>query len=299
MLKRRDIRVRDPFILLEGGVYYMYATTGEKTLSFYVSTDLENWQEGGVAFEIPEDFWAYKDVWAAEVHKYQGRFYLFVSLLGKNGLRGTQIAVSDTPDGRFVPLTDRAVTPLDQSCIDGTLFVHKGKPYVLYSHDWPDHYEPEKDAYVGEIWVAELSDDLVSIAGEPQRLFASDEVPLSRQAPHSITWEGKKCKRYGSDAPFVQELSSGALFLTWSPYLSNHYVVLGALSQSGSVYGPWEHLDTPVFEDNGGHAMFFDDVNGKRIMCIHAPERNLLERAHLYHMAEADGVLKIVDEIPI
>ena len=28
MLKREDIRVRDPFIVLDDGVYYMYATTG-------------------------------------------------------------------------------------------------------------------------------------------------------------------------------------------------------------------------------------------------------------------------------
>ena len=61
MLKRRDIRVRDPFIVLDDGKYYMYATSGERTMSYYVSDDLENWEESGIAFEIPEDFWAYKD----------------------------------------------------------------------------------------------------------------------------------------------------------------------------------------------------------------------------------------------
>ena len=144
-MKRTDIRVRDPFIVLENGIYYMYATTGERTLSCYYSKDLVNWEEGKVVFEIPENFWAYKDVWAGEVHRYKGKFYLFVSLLGTNGLRGTQIAVSDKPDGRFVPLIDRAITPLDQSCIDGTLFVSDGKPFILYSHDWPDNYVEERN----------------------------------------------------------------------------------------------------------------------------------------------------------
>jgi hypothetical protein len=68
-MKRRDIRVRDPYIVFEDGVYYLYATSGQRTLSYYRSVDLENWEEGGVVFEIPEDFWAYKDVWAGEVHK--------------------------------------------------------------------------------------------------------------------------------------------------------------------------------------------------------------------------------------
>ena len=166
MLKREDIRVRDPFIVFEDGVYYLYATTGATTYSYYHSRDLENFEEGGVAFEIPDDFWAYKDVWAGEVHKYRGKFYLFVSLLGKNGLRGTQVAVSDSPRGPFLPLVPRAVTPLDQSCIDGTLYVHDGKPYIFYSHDWPDNYVEEKSAYVGELWGAELTEDLTAIKGE-------------------------------------------------------------------------------------------------------------------------------------
>lgn len=297
MMKRSDIRIRDPFILFEDGVYYMYATSGERTLSYYRSVDLENWEKGEVLFEIPEDFWAYKDVWAGEVHKYKGKYYLFVSLLGKNGLRGTQIAVSDKPNEKFIPLVARAVTPLDQSCIDGTLFVHDGKPYILYSHDWPDHYIREKEAYVGEIYCAELTEDLTAIKNAPVCLFASDEVPLSKAAPQTVTWEGKRTKRYGSDAPFVQRLSDGTLCLTWSPYLADHYVVLGAVSKSGNIYGPWEHFEKPLFENDGGHAMFFDDASGRKIMCIHEPERNMLERARLYHVVEDGQALRITDEI--
>ena len=72
MLRRRDMRIRDPFILFENGVYYMYATSGATTLSYYTSRDMENWEAGEVAFEIPAGFWAVRDVWAGEVHKYKG-----------------------------------------------------------------------------------------------------------------------------------------------------------------------------------------------------------------------------------
>ncbi len=190
MLKRKDIRIRDPYIVNEGGVYYMYATSGDRTVSYYVSDDLEDWEEGGVAFEIPEDFWAYRDVWASEVHKYKERFYLFVSLLGHNGLRATQIAVCDTPKGPFLPIACRGVTPEGQSCIDGTLYVDGDTPYIVYSHDWPDCYDPQKGAFVGEICAAELTSDLTAIVGEPRRLFASAEGPLSATNPHHMTWEG-------------------------------------------------------------------------------------------------------------
>jgi hypothetical protein len=198
-----------------------------------------------------------------------------------------------------VPLVDRAVTPLDKSCIDGTLYVCDGKPYILYSHDWPDNYFEETNEYIGEIWCSELTEDLTAMKGDAVRLFASNEVPISKATPDNTNWEGRKSKRYGSDAPFVQRLSDGALYLTWSPYLDDHYVVLGAVSESGSVFGPWEHLDKPLFEDDGGHAMFFNDADGRKIMCIHAPERHMLERAHLYHIVEDGSRLRILTELPL
>ncbi|MBQ8696228.1 MAG: family 43 glycosylhydrolase [Clostridia bacterium] len=297
MLKRKDIRVRDPYIVNEGGRYYLYATTGERTMSCYVSDDLENWDEGGVAFEIPEDFWAYRDVWASEVHKYKGKFYLFVSLLGHNGLRATQICVCDTPKGPFLPITDHGATPAGQSCIDGTLYVDGDTPYVVYSHDWPDCYDAEKGTLVGEICAARLTPDLTEIVGEPWMLFTSAEAPISAETPHRITWEGKPALRYGSDAPFLQKLSNGSLYLTWSPYLHDNYVVLGAVSESGDIRGPWKHLDKPLFDRNGGHAMFFDRNDGKRIMCLHAPESHLAERANLFVVEEKDGALVIAEEL--
>ena len=294
MLKTGEIRVRDPFVVLHGDTYYLYATTGETVCSCYKSRDLENWEEGGVVFEIPKDFWAYKDVWAGEVHRYNGKFYLFVSLLGKNGLRGTQVAVADQPEGPFVPLTDRAVTPAGQSCIDGTLYVENGVPYVVDSHDWPDHYVPEKDAYVGEICAARLTPDLKAIDGEPKVLFDSDEAPISEKTPHHIEHNGKICVRYGSDGPFLRRFEDGRLVLIWSPYLENNYVVLGAVSESGSVAGPWRHMERPVFDRNGGHAMLFTDRDGVLMMALHAPERFGDERAEFYPVAFKEGQLRLV-----
>ena len=43
--------------------------------------------------------------------------------------------------------------------------------------------------------------------------------------------------------------------------------------------------------------MFFRDAEGRNIMCLHAPEANMLERAHLFVVTEDEGNLKIVTEI--
>ena len=301
MIHRQDLRIRDPFILSHGGVYYLCGSGEEKSLPLYRSTDLEEFEELPAIFTIEEDSWAEKDTWAAEIHAYMGKFYLFVSLLGKNGLRGTQVAVSDTPDGRYRPVKNAPITPESQSCIDATLFVDGDTPYIAYSHDWPDNYLPEEGVHVGEIWAAEVTRDLSDIVGEPFLLFTSREAPLSAAAPNELFFEGEYARifgehviRFGSDAPFVQRLSSGALYLTWSPMLENNYVILSALSESGSIRGPWRHLDTPLYAENGGHAMFFTDLDGTRRACFHAPECAPHERATFKTVAEEAGVLRLL-----
>ena len=238
-------------------------------------------------YRMSTDTWKERDLWAPEVHEYCGKYYLFVSILGKNGLRGTEISVSNTPDGMFEPISNRPVTPLTQSCIDGTLFVdNEGTPYIVYSHDWPDNYIVEKDVYVGEIWALELSKDLKEPVGEPFILFASTDVPYSAATATPTTYYGKRLMRYGSDAPFVRKLKNGKLFLTWSPIPANNYVVLGAISNN--IHGPWKHIEKPLFDNNGGHAMLFTDFDGTVKMCFHQPEKPQQERAQIINLIECD-----------
>lgn len=296
-MKREDIRIRDPFIIAEGGYYYIYSSTcseSGKTVEVYKTDDVDNWGEHKTVYTLSTDTWKSRDLWAPEVHRYLGKYYLFVSILGKNGLRGTEISVCDTPDGEFIPITDKPATPLDKSCIDGTLFVDGDVPYIVYSRDWPDNYDKERDVYIGQICAVRLSADLKDEVGEPFLLFDSDKVPYSAKAPSPTRLaNGVRVMRYGSDAPFVNRLSNGKLFLTWSPFPGNNYVVLGATADD--IHGPWEHIPTPLFDGNGGHAMFFDDFDGKKKICFHCPEKNMLERATIYPVSERDG--KIVLDI--
>ncbi len=293
-MKREDIRIRDPFVLPKDGFYYIYSSTcsiDRTTVEVYKTNNLDEWGEPKPIYKLTTDTWKQKDLWAPEVHEYMGKYYLFVSILGKNGLRGTEISVCEKPDGFFTPLTDRPVTPLDQSCIDGTLYVDNETPYIVYSHDWPDNYDPSIDSYVGQICAVELSKDLKSQAGNPFVLFSSNDVPYSAKAPSPTNYEGNRVMRYGSDAPFVNKLKNGQLFLTWSPFPGNNYVVLGAVAEN--IHGPWKHIAKPLFDDNGGHAMFFKDFDGTKKMCLHQPEKQLLERARILNVKEYDDCLVI------
>lgn len=297
MLKTEDIRIRDPYIVPYDGVYYMYGTNAdwerENVLYVYSSTDLSNWEGPKEIFSLAPDTWAKGELWAPEVHIYKGKFYMFLSLLGKHGVRGTQILVCDTPDGKFVLITDKPATPFDRSCIDGSLYVEDGVPYMVYSADWPDNYDNEKGCYIGKICAIELSEDLTGSVGEPFTLFSSIDSPASAKAPAVHDYMGEHVTRYGSDGPFISTLSDGSLFLTWSPIPDMNYIVAAAVSKNG-IRGEWTHVDN-VYDNNGGHAMFFDDFDGSKKMCIHYPEREPDERTLILPVAEENGILKIMN----
>ena len=123
-MKRSEMRVRDPYVVAANGTYYLYKTdvchVGTRVL-VHKSRDLEEWDEGTVVYTLDASGWKKAELWAPEVHAWRGKYYLFVSILGTNGKRGTEISVSNAPDGTFRPVSDSPATPIEQSAIDGTL----------------------------------------------------------------------------------------------------------------------------------------------------------------------------------
>ena len=78
MKKTEEIRIRDPFVVVHDGFYYLYGTIGEphaRELYVHKSADLENWEEPSVIYTLSDDSWAKGQLWAPEVHIYKGRFY--------------------------------------------------------------------------------------------------------------------------------------------------------------------------------------------------------------------------------
>ena len=76
MIKREDIRIRDPFVLVDEcqKKYYMYGTSavaGARTFSVYVSEDLNEFEGPYTVFDgVETSFWGTEDFWAPEVHVY-------------------------------------------------------------------------------------------------------------------------------------------------------------------------------------------------------------------------------------
>ena len=286
-MKREEINIRDPFVLVEDGKYYMYGTRGHECwgdvkatgLDVYVSTDLENWSDPNICFTPPENFWSDRNFWAPEVHKYNGAYYMFVSFKSADACRGTQILKATSPMGPFELHSDGPVTPRDWECLDGTLCVENGKPYMVFCHEWVQI----KD---GTMCAIELSDDLKEAVSEPTLLFrASDPVWATPNADMMVT-----------DGPFMYRTENGRLIMIWSSFYRGEYCEGIAYSQSGSVMGPWEQDERLLFEKNGGHGMIFTDLDGALQFVLHSPNQSLLERPYFYALEEKNDTLYRVNE---
>ena len=289
-MKACDIHIRDPFVLVYEGKYYMYGTFGANTwndqkshFDVYVSEDLIDWSEPHCCFYPPEGFWGTMNFWAPEVHVWKGKFYLFASFKSETHCRGTAILRADSPMGPFVPHSDGAVTPADWECLDGTLYVSReGKPYMVFCHEWVQVGD-------GEICAMPLTDDLSKAAGEPALMFRASEPEWVRP----IERDGKD--NYVTDGPFMWRTPDGTLLCLWASFSDGGYTEGVAVSGNGEIDGKFTQTE-PLFKKDGGHGMVFRALDGALYLTLHSPNCTPDERPVFRRLAEAENGLRVAEE---
>jgi hypothetical protein len=309
---RSQIRIRDPFVLPVAAeqAYYVYGTTTagifdggieRKAVMAFRTEDLDHWEAPVAVWEVPEDHWGRETVWAPEVHPYRGRYYLFVTLTSTETLptpegrpqnlrRGTEILVADSPLGPFQPLGRGPQTPPDWMALDGSLWLEDGVPYMVFCHEWAQITD-------GSFDVVRLSEDLKTAVGPPQLLFHASAAPWVRcRGDIGELYQGRRHHAYVSDGNWLHRTRSGTLLMLWSSYGPRRYAVGIARSESGSVFGPWEQLADPLWLDDGGHPMLFETFDGRLMMAIHQPNREV-ERARFFEIEDLGDTLRIQREI--
>lgn len=129
---RDEIHIRDPFVFVEDSRYYLLGTTGDdpwgraSDLALYQSDDLNNFERICVMVN-DGSLDEYTNIWAPEMHKYKGKYYLIVSVFGNDLGRGSIIFKSDKLDGNFKMLTGKYITSagcgdaLTQHCLFRTI----------------------------------------------------------------------------------------------------------------------------------------------------------------------------------
>ena len=274
-MKLNEIRIRDPYILPYEGAYYMYGSrmrysNQEEQLGFdvYKSNDLQNWSEPKSVLENTGYFADKTDFWAPEVHVYEGKIYMFASCKGRNSEhRGTYVLTSDKPDGKFEIHSNGAITPKDWECLDGTLYIENGKPYMVFCREWTQIGN-------GEICAIEMSTDLREAVGDPFLLFKASEATWTKRFHDGD---------YVTDGPFLFK-EDDVLYMLWSSYGVDGYVESIAYAECGNLFGEWKQTNKLHCNDDGGHGMMFEDFNNQRKIILHSPNSKSGTHPKIYNL---------------
>lgn len=315
----QDIPAHDPFVLADSRTetYYLY-TGGVPSIHgidrygvlTYTSTDLELWEGPYVVFAVPDGIWAdpQHGAWAPEVHEYQGKYYLFVTLHQQarqlegdpvkgyaRHWRGTVIAVSDSPAGPFEVIQKEApvVSPTLMT-LDGTLYIDEEQtPWIVYCHEWVQTID-------GTIEAMRLHPDLSATVGEPITLFQASSAPwiqhtanpASDHSDHNDSLDSENIAVYVTDGCQLYRTSGGHLIMLWSSYEDDQYVQTIARSTSGTLAGPWEQL-APLVKEDSGHGMLFQTFAGEWKLILHRPFQMPASRCFIYDMEDRGDTFEV------
>jgi len=163
----------------------------------------------GVALAVKDIPWAGRQLWAPDAAYKDGKYYLYFPLKDKNDIFRIGVAVSDRPEGPFVPQSD----PIKGSfTIDPAVLHDNDKDYYIYfgglwggqlqryrnnkAIENPAEPADNEDALCARI--AKLSDDMLEFAEEPRDILILDEngKPLTAGDHDRRYFEGPWMHKY-------------------------------------------------------------------------------------------------------
>lgn len=188
----------DHFDMRDYHVFSMDSVDGEVT-------------DHGVALAVKDIPWAGRQLWAPDVACKDGKYYLYFPLKDKNDIFRIGVAVSDKPEGPFVPQSD----PIKGSfTIDPAVLEDNSKDFYIYFGGlWGGQLQRyrsnkaiENPAEPGDedpalcARVAKLSDDMLEFAEEPRDVLILDEngEPLKAGDHDRRYFEGPWMHKYNN-----------------------------------------------------------------------------------------------------
>ncbi len=233
----------DPASLVYNGRVYLYCSnddenpSGEnssymmKSLVCVSSSDMKNWTDHGIVFQVPRDAkWANRS-WAPSVIERNGKFYLY---FGNSG-NGIGVAVADNPLGPFkdplgkelISIKTPGVLPAKHMWLfDPMAFIDDdGQAYIYFGGNGDSN-----------VRAAKLNTDMISLDGDVIKLTAQNFFEASWMHKHN----GKYYFSYSSNPKAEMRID----------YMISDNPV------SGFVYGGIVSKQPPHNDNNNHQAIF-------------------------------------------
>ncbi len=256
-------RGADPWVIQHGGYYYWCLSEGDRGVAVHRSRSLTTLGDKFIVWEAPGRGPYSAQVWAPELHRLDGRWYIYVAASNGHNETHRMIALEspgDDPTQRFAFKAefytgdDPSMQRRNRWAIDGTVLAHAGQRYFLWS-GWAD----ERDEQC--LYLAPMANPW-TLAAKRVRLCANDDFAWERvgESPSERGLnEGPQVLQHNGRT-FVVYSCSGS----WEPSYK-----LGRLELEGDPLDPraWRKHADPVFRPTVttcgvGHCSFTQSPDG-------------------------------------
>lgn len=255
----------DPWVTRDGVHYYFCQTEGHDGIAVLKSTRLTDKGAKRIVWRPQRGRWNSRDIWAPELHKIQGRWYIYYTASdgkNENHRSGVLRARTDDPQG---PYEDMGVLYTGDDirrgrnnrwAIDATPLELGNKLYLVWS-GWPD----ERD--VQYLYIARMENPW-TVATNRVKLCENDtyvwERVSEKQAERGLN-EGPQILRHNGRIFIVYSCSS-----SWEPTYKLNMLYMNE-SSDPMMCSSWRKAERPVFQSTRdvygiGHASFTTSPDG-------------------------------------
>ncbi|WP_343743807.1 glycoside hydrolase family 43 protein [Chitinophaga sp.] len=259
----------DPWVIQEGGIYYYMATTGHNiTIRKTKAMSALAAAPAVVVWTPPAKGPNARDIWAPELHRLDGKWYLYYTAGSSDSIHPQHTFVlentaADPTTGTWTDKGQIRDTAANDFAIDGTVFSYKGQRYFIWSgHNGKDN--------VQRLYIARMKNPWTLASGRIE--IAAPRYP----------WE----KNGINEGPEILVNKQQNVFLVFSVcgcWTDDYALGLMRLKKNADpmVAANWTKMPEPILKgkpENGafspGHNGFFKSVNGKEDWIIyHANSR--------------------------
>ena len=166
----------------------------------------------GVALRVADIPWAGRQLWDCDVAYKDGKYYLYFPLKDRNEIFRMGVAISDKPEGPFIPQPDpnRGSYSIDMAVFrddDGSHYIYFGGIWGGQLQRYRDNkaienpHLPADDEPALPSRVVKLADNMLEFAEEPRPviILGEDGKPLTAGDPHRFfeaSWMHKYNGKY-------------------------------------------------------------------------------------------------------
>ncbi len=246
---------QDPWVIKKGDSYYFIES---KNGGLYVSKSkklINIKKEQQLVWSLPDSGWNQANLWAPELHYYEGRWYIYYAASREAGApfthqrSGVLASVTDDPLGEYVDkgmlyTGDQIETHTNNKwAIDVTLLELKGQLYAIWS-GWKANRDTDKTSqhlYIAKMknpWT--ISSNRVKISSPTEAWEISDGLPIN-EGPQVLKHEGEAFIVYSASQSWLPTYKLGLLQLkkpNADPMNPNSWIKKGPIfAGADSVYG--------------------------------------------------------------